>query len=95
MSISERAGRLALALLFSAAAAPALADPGPELGEPVTAAEIAKWNISIAPDGATLLPGQGDARRGRAVYQDRCVACHGADGEGGSPDSRLTQGERP
>ena len=83
MSISERAGRLALALLFSAAAAPALADPGPELGEPVTAAEIAKWNISIAPDGATLPPGQGDARRGRAVYQDRCVACHSADGEGG------------
>ena len=84
MSISERARHLALALAFSAAApAPALADPGPGLGEPVTAEEIAKWDISVAPDGATLPPGQGDAKRGRVVYQDRCVGCHGTDGEGG------------
>ena len=83
MSISERAIGLALAFAFCAAAPGARADPGPALGEPVTEAEIAKWDISVAPDGATLPPGQGDAKRGRVVYQDRCLACHGTDGEGG------------
>jgi cytochrome c len=70
----------ALALLF---APPSFAGPGPDLGEPMTEEDIANADISIAPDGATLPVGQGDAIAGKEVYEERCLRCHGEDGEGG------------
>ncbi|MDP6952807.1 MAG: cytochrome c, partial [Alphaproteobacteria bacterium] len=82
MSISDRCAAWALAAALCVAA-PAFAEPGPELGEPVSAEEVAKWDISIAPDGATLPPGQGDATAGERIYAVHCERCHGRGGRGG------------
>jgi len=84
MFIFENRGYLLAAVIVAlASSAPAHAQTGPSLGESVTAEEVAEWDISIAPDGATLPPGQGDAARGEEVYQDRCLRCHGEGAEGG------------
>jgi cytochrome c len=63
----------------------------PNLGQPVTAAQIAGWDISVGPDGAGLPPGSGTAARGAAVYEQKCQACHGVRGVG-QPNDRLVGG---
>jgi mono/diheme cytochrome c family protein len=50
-------------------------------GRTATADEIAKWNISVSPDGKGLPPGTGDAIKGAAIYNLKCAACHGAGGK--------------
>jgi len=73
---------LAAALLLTASAASA-AD-APRFGQPITAADIAPWDISIPPDGTGLPPGSGTAAQGEKVYAERgCGACHGEKGAGG------------
>jgi cytochrome c len=37
------------------------------------------------PSGAGLPDGKGTAVQGNAVYQDKCAACHGPNGEGNLP----------
>src|ERR1700730_14409313 len=72
----------ALALLACAGAAPA-AD-GPHLGQPISPADAAAWDISIGPDGVGLPPGSGTPAQGAVVYADHgCAACHGDQGGGG------------
>jgi cytochrome c len=39
-----------------------------------------------------LPPGSGTAAAGKAVYDAKCIACHGADGAG-QPNDRLVGGE--
>jgi cytochrome c len=63
----------------------------PQLGVPVSAADAAAWDISIAPDGAALPAGSGTAMQGKAIYESKCIACHGADGQGQLND-RLAGG---
>ena len=63
----------------------------PNLGRPVTPAEIAGWDISILPDGTGLPPGRGTAARGADVYAQKCQACHGEKGAG-QPNDRLVGG---
>jgi hypothetical protein len=64
----------ALALVLNAADA---AD-APRYGQPMTAADLAPWDISIAPDGVGLPPGSGTAAQGAVVYAERaCALCHG------------------
>lgn len=70
----------------------AAAQEGPGLGVPATEAEITGWDISIPPDGAGLPPGSGTAAAGKAVYEAKCIACHGADGAG-QPNDRLVGGQ--
>ena len=60
--------------------------PGPNLGQPVTADEIAAWDISIPPNGSGLPPGSGTTKQGAAVYAVKCLACHGANGAGKPAD---------
>ncbi len=55
---------------------------GPELGQDVTPEEIAKWDISVFPDGEGLPKGQGNAEQGEKVYQQQCISCHGQGGLG-------------
>lgn len=43
--------------------------PPPEVGIPVTAADIAAWNIDVRPDGAGLPPGRGTAAEGRRLFE--------------------------
>lgn len=66
-------------------AAPALAQ-APQFGEPIAAADIAPWDISIGPDGIGLPSGRGTARQGEAVYASKCQTCHGDKGVGGPND---------
>lgn len=62
-----------------------------KVGRPATSAEIALWNLDVAPDGKNLPAGSGSVSQGREVYMAQCAACHGAAGEGGAGD-RLSGG---
>jgi cytochrome c len=61
------------------------------LGTRPTASEVAAWDSDIGPNGINLPAGLGSVARGREVYTARCIACHGARGEGGMGD-RLVGG---
>ncbi|MEP6677699.1 MAG: cytochrome c [Betaproteobacteria bacterium] len=54
------------------------------LGKPISAADLAAWDIDIrTSDGRGLPPGRGTVAEGKAVYEAQCIACHGADAKGG------------
>lgn len=61
-------------------------------GTPATPEEIAGWNISIGRNGDNLPEGSGNVADGKVVYEERCAACHGANGQGGIGD-RLAGGQ--
>jgi len=81
---------VAAAIALGAARAGAQESPG--LGEPITAADLAPWDISIQPDGTGLPPGSGTAAAGERIYAAKCVACHGEKGAG-QPNDRLVGGQ--
>lgn len=56
-------------------------------GRKATAEEIAKIDIDVMPDGTGLPDGRGTVERGRALYKNQCVQCHGADGRGADYDA--------
>ena len=87
--LSRTAAMLCAAILV--AAAPAICAEGPGLGQPVAPADLAPWDISIAPDGAGLPPGRGTVAQGEAVYASKCQACHGEKGAG-RPNDALVGG---
>ncbi|MGA2549895.1 MAG: cytochrome c [Burkholderiaceae bacterium] len=62
------------------------------IGQPATAAQVASWDIDVAPDGRNLPPGRSSVAHGREVYLGQCSACHGAKGEGGVGD-KLAGGQ--
>jgi cytochrome c len=62
-----------------------------QFGQPITPADIAGWDISIATDGTGLPPGRGTATQGEAIYAAKCVACHGDKGAG-RPNDQLVGG---
>src|SRR5258707_3433754 len=80
-------------LVFAAAALAACATPQPagtpsaKFGEPVSAQQLAGFDISIPPSGAGLPAGSGTARDGLKVYEQKCLACHGAKGAGKPADA--------
>lgn len=49
------------------------------IGSPASAADIAKIDIDVMPDGRGAPPGQGTYSQGKKVYAETCAACHGAD----------------
>jgi cytochrome c len=55
----------------------------------MTAGEIAQWDKTIFPDGRGLPPGQGTAKEGRVLYEQKCASCHGAQGEGGTAEDLI------
>ena len=63
-----------------------VAAEGPDLGQEIPGNDLARWDISIQPDGEGLPEGSGTARTGRGVYQAKCQACHGQEGKGGPHD---------
>jgi cytochrome c len=83
---------LATAAAAACAVAPVFAQEGPGLGQPVSAADLAPWDISIQPDGTGLPPGSGNAATGAQVYATHCVMCHGVGGAG-QPNDRLVGGQ--
>lgn len=72
--------------------ASASAAEGPNLGQPITAQEMAAWDISVGPDGVGLPPGKGTPKEGEAVFAAKCQACHGEKGAG-TPNDRLVGGQ--
>jgi cytochrome c len=79
------------AALF-ALASPAFAQQSPNLGKPISAEDLAAWDISVGPDGAGLPPGSGTVKQGEAVFAAKCQACHGEKGAG-TPNDRLVGGQ--
>ncbi len=91
---------LLLGLLLVSAAAPApaqppAATPTPRLGQPVSAADAARADPAVFPDGRGLPPGRGSAREGAAVYEARCAGCHGPGGSGGDGGRLVGRGAPP
>jgi cytochrome c len=87
--VAVRCGVLVLAAV--ALAAPCSAQTSFGIGRAPTTAEIAGWNIDVAPDGRNVPPGQGTVAHGKEVFDTQCASCHGARGEGGIGD-RLAGG---
>jgi S-disulfanyl-L-cysteine oxidoreductase SoxD len=75
-----------------ATAVPVLGAESPELGTPMTAADLAAWDISIQPDGTGLPAGSGNAVTGKSLYIEKCQVCHNQDGTG-QPADRLAGGQ--
>ena len=82
---------LALLLTLALSAGVAFAQ-APNLGKPISPAEIAAWDINILPDGSGLPPGNGTPAEGARVYAAKCSGCHGPEGKGGI-NGRLVGGE--
>jgi cytochrome c len=83
--------RFAVAITLVLGAAVAVAQT-PNLGKPISPADIAGWDINVLPDGSGLPPGSGTPAEGARVYAAKCAACHGPEGKGGI-NGRLAGGD--
>lgn len=81
----------AVALTLALSASVALAQ-SPNLGKPISPADIAAWDINVLLDGTGLPPGSGTAADGARIYAAKCSACHGLEGKGGA-NARLVGGD--
>ena len=77
---------VALCLL---AAESIVADDSPEKGEAVSSNELKNLDFTILPNGEGLPDGSGTAVAGANVYQQNCLACHGAGGKDGLNDTLV------
>lgn len=57
-------------------------------GQQASADDLAHF-VSPLPDGRGLPPGSGTVMQGEKVYQQSCLACHGANLEGGIGDKLI------
>jgi cytochrome c len=55
---------------------------GPDLGQPISPADAAAWDIDIEPSGAGLPAGSGTSDQGAPIFAEQCSACHGEGGRG-------------
>ena len=87
-----RSAKLCAAAIALSASASVLA-PGPtyRLGTTPSAEEIKARDTAVSPRGTELPPGSGTVEQGRAVYTQKCQACHGPNGTG----TRLHRGLIP
>ena len=58
------------------------------VGYPLNEAQIARYSITIFPDGRNLPAGRGSVAQGATLFQMHCAGCHGATGIEG-PAARL------
>src|SRR5712691_9305323 len=82
---------LAFSVALAFGAGLALAADGPGLGQPISEADVASWDISIQPDGTRLPPGGGTPAQGARIFAQKCVMCHGENAKGG-PYAALVGG---
>ena len=80
--------QILISVLIAVGINPACAEPkqGPGLGHTVSPEEIAKWDISVFPDGDGLPKGEGSVQDGEAIYKNKCITCHGENGLGSTAD---------
>jgi len=89
MSIRKTIVATLLAVALGAGAAPAQSPnssaptTSPNLGRPISEADIKNWDIAVLPNGVGLPAGQGTPQEGAKIYAEKCSACHGDDGKGG------------
>jgi S-disulfanyl-L-cysteine oxidoreductase SoxD len=80
---------MSMAKLGVAAIAPFVLTAGlalaesPHLGKPIDPADLAAWDLNVLPDGSNLPAGSGKAAEGAKIFAEKCVACHGENGQGG------------
>ena len=65
--------------------------PTYRLGTTPSAEEIKARDTAVSPQGKELPPGSGTVEQGKAVYAQKCQACHGLNGTG----TRLHRGLIP
>src|ERR1700731_496642 len=75
---------LALPLGAVAAFAQTPSAPAPNLGKPISEADIKAWDIAVLPDGTNLPPGSGTPAQGAKIYAEKCLICHAEGGKGGA-----------
>jgi mono/diheme cytochrome c family protein len=92
MSTPSRVALAACIAIAACASQPAVKGKAPALGAQASADEIARYDISIPPSGEGLPRGSGTAREGAKVYEQKCMACHGAKGAG-KPADALAGGQ--
>ena len=64
----------------------------PNLGVPITDADIKPWDITILPDGTNLPAGSGTAAVGAKLFVDKgCNQCHGDNAKGGKNAALITE----
>ncbi len=70
-----------LLVLYTGVMTHALADDNNPygFGRPASAADIARLDIDVRPDGRGAPPGQGNYIQGKKIYAEKCAACHGVD----------------
>ena len=83
---------IAAALLAGSVAQAAPAPAPPKLGRAASPEDIAKFDISIPPDGTGLPAGSGSVAKGAEVFAAKCQVCHGANGAGTPSGDRLSGG---
>ena len=90
---TRKLARLLVAgLLSTTTIGGAVAADSPNLGTPLTPADLAAWDTSILPDGRGLPAGSGTAAQGAPVYAQKCAVCHGENGKGGTASAFLARG---
>jgi len=75
---------LSLTLTLGFGVGTALAQ-APNLGKPITEADIKAWNLDVLPDGTNLPPGSGTPAQGAPIYAQKCAMCHGEKGVSTQP----------
>jgi mono/diheme cytochrome c family protein len=81
--------RLFVPLMIVTACMPGLAQRVYNLGSPPPPEELKALDHVVGPAGKELPPGSGTAKEGATLFAQRCVACHGQNGQGGALGARL------
>lgn len=83
MSMLEHVGvkaLLASALVVGSTMTVLEAQDNVQLGQPVTEQALQEWDLIVLPDGTGLPEAKGTGVQGKAVYEQKCAACHGSPG---------------
>ena len=91
--MSTRNGLAMIAALALGTGA-ALAADAPGLGQSVTEADLALWDMTVGPDGKGLPAGSGTPAQGKIVYEQKCETCHGKEAGGGRNTSLVSTKDR-
>ena len=82
-----------LASLMVGNAAWAQAPNYKNVGRAPTSDEIRAWDTAVGPAGKELPPGNGTAKEGAEIFEEKCVVCHGPAGQGSQMAPRLVGGK--